>query len=130
MLLDGGSITVNARHITVRISSTDPAILNWLLHLGGKVYWTKPRAPTQISRGSWSLRKPVDAFYCLSAVYHLLVGRKGELATEALEVLKRDHGLREPDVSAEASRQYAEADSAAGNSDVLLKGFDKIMYLG
>ena len=102
LLLEKGSITVDDHRVTIRIPSTDSSILGWLAQFGGKVYWLKNREPNLVvPRGAWSLRKPVDAFYCLIETYPFLAGRKREMATEALEMLRGDPGLREPDVSAQ-----------------------------
>jgi hypothetical protein len=94
LLLAGGSILTLPEGFTVRIVNADPEIIGWLSGCGGHVYWAESDGRRRKPLGTWELRRQVDVFHCLSTVLPLLVGRKRDLAFEALRELRHRHGFR------------------------------------
>jgi hypothetical protein len=95
LLLGHGSILTLPSGFAVSIVNTDPEIIEWLSMCGGRVYWMKPTSRRRQPLGTWELRRQVDVFYCLIAILPLLLGKKRDLALQALQELRHRHGFGE-----------------------------------
>ena len=95
LLLGEGSIIIRGNGASIRIVNQDTAIIGWLAKFGGKIYWSKPRPGSVNPCGVWDLSRSVDVFHCLVSLRSLLVGKKRQLMTAAIHVLKKNYGFRE-----------------------------------
>lgn len=95
LLVGEGTIVIRGRGVVIRIVNQDAAVLGWLSQFGGRIHWGKKRPSCPNPCGVWDLGRVVDVFHFLTSIRPLLIGKKRQLATAALNVLKQNYGFQE-----------------------------------
>jgi len=93
LLIGEGCITIRGKGALITITNQDAAVIGWLQGFGGRAYWYGPRKGVPNPCGTWRLSGSVDVFHCLNSIYPLMLGKKRQLATAAINILKANYGL-------------------------------------